>query len=61
MPPSVTDILRISSGLRIPNWTRLTNRMVALESEPKVPISEVMTLLKMKDDTNSSSVLCILA
>ena len=32
MPPSVTDIRLISSGLKIPNWIRLTCRTGALES-----------------------------
>ena len=32
IPPSVTLILRISSGLRIPNWTLFTIFTGALES-----------------------------
>lgn len=32
IPPSVTDIRRISSGERIPNWTFLTVRRGAFES-----------------------------
>ena len=38
MPPTVTDIRRISSGLNIPNCTLFTGRMGAFESEPREPI-----------------------
>jgi hypothetical protein len=38
IPPSVTLILRISSGPRIPNWTRFTWRTGALLSDVLIDI-----------------------
>ena len=37
MPPSVTDIRRISSGDKIPNWIRFTVLTGALESPVLIP------------------------